>query len=155
MPQCRFRDGESWASLLKRHGQARKHTHVLLVARKGHGDCLGQSRSRGKDGVEISVLLTRKGTWLLWRHENYPGEKHSVVNNEYLAHHDSVRELCADFLMQTPEEFRWWEHGEHGPLGIERGLRQLLEITITEREKRLVSMKSALDSANRRVAIVH
>lgn len=149
---------ESWEELLGRFGQLGQHRQVLQVT---GGRLYRYDRKwSGPENLWINIYLTRKGTWLFWYIEK--SRQNTLGNpytNECITAHQSVRELWEAAHVLVPDGFKFEFRGGYNvpgyiPLDIERGLRRILEVTITERAKRLESMKSALEDANRRISII-
>ncbi|HEX7483941.1 MAG TPA: hypothetical protein VF281_02185 [Candidatus Saccharimonadales bacterium] len=144
-----------WDRLLAQCGMLAQHTKARLVVKASlYADDV---RWTGPSYVTVAFYLTRNGKWLFWYIDGDPGGGISF-KNEKLSVHDTVREAWETAHALVPDFFTTrnaFSPVKYLPLLIEQGLQNILRETIKERDRRLNSLKSALDSAERRSAIIH
>ena len=149
------RDNEFlWNSLLAHCGMLGQRAKARLIIKASLYSY--DVRRTGSSHISVAFYLTRNGKWLFWYVEGDPAGGLSFTN-EQLSAHDTVREAWEAAHVLVPDYFilRDIFTVKHLPLLIEQGLRGILKETIDERKRRLESLTSALDSAERRLGIVH
>lgn len=147
-----------WYGLLAKCGMLGRRTQAQLVIKTSFSAPITSRQTSAPREISVALLMTRSGKWLLWLIEGnimWAGSKHK---NEHLSAHDTVREAWEAFQAFVPEYVQSSTHhppAKYLPILTEHALRRILKSTIEEKERRLETLKTSLDSAERRVKIIH
>jgi hypothetical protein len=147
-----------WYSLLARYGMLGRRIQALLVTQTSFSAPLRFPRASDRREVTVALFLTRSNKWLLWLVEGNAASAGSTLKNEQLSVHETVREAWEFFQSLLPEYFENDSHhspAKYLPILTEHALRRILKATVEEKERRLETLKSSLESAERRVKIIH
>jgi hypothetical protein len=147
-----------WYSLLAHCGMLGQRVQAQLVIQTSFSAPAKFPRASARREVTVALYVTRSGKWLLWLIEGNTAWIDSIHKNEYLSVHDTIRDTWEALRALIPDYF---EHdsrlpsAKNLPLHTEHALRRILKATVEEKERRLETLKSSLESAERRVKIIH
>jgi hypothetical protein len=144
---------EDWVRLVQMSGLEKYGQAQLVVRTRLHGNHWGDFSEVKPGNKAVAIYLAREGTWLLWHGVHGP---YLRVLRQHLIEYSDLASLC-EAVTVVAEELTFTETGKSdppifAPLLIERGLRLLLERTLSERERRVADMRIRLDRAQQRVA---
>jgi hypothetical protein len=148
---------ESWEQLLNRFNVLpAADTQVIPVLHNAEFHRFGKD----PEYIRITVLLTRKGQWVLW-HAEKAKQDTIHIKAEKLFLFETIHEFWETLHELVPDDYSLDFSSDEGevyprylPLLLDKKFRKIVSSTIYAREERIKSMKDSLQNAEARISSV-